>query len=69
MTRKIEKKVQNLAWQNCILKSMAIGQFLNPQGEEVDDDLEVIVDKIAKAYSKDNRTHETDEEDVVIARV
>ena len=48
---------------------MAIGQFLNLQGEEVDNDLEVIVDKIAKAYSIGDKTHETDEEDNVIPRV
>ena len=48
---------------------MTIGQFLNPQGEEVDDDLEVIMDKIAKAYSTGDRTYETDEEDIVIPRV
>ena len=48
---------------------MAIRQFLNPQGEKGDDDLEVIVDEIAKAYSIGDRTHETDEEDVVIPRV
>lgn len=45
---------------------MAIEQVLNPEGEEVDDDLDVIVDEIAKAYSVGDRTHETNEEDVVI---
>lgn len=48
---------------------MAIDQFLNPEGEEMDDDLEVIVDEIAKVYSTRDRTHETDEEDIVIPRV
>ena len=69
VTREIKEGIRNLARQNCISKSMAIRQFLNPQGEEVDDDLEVIVDKITKAYSTGDRTNETDEEDVVIPRV
>lgn len=48
---------------------MAIDQFLNPEGEEMDDDLEVIVDEIAKVYNTRDKTHETDEEDIVIPRV
>lgn len=48
---------------------MAIGQFLNPHKEKVDNDVEVIVDKIVKAYSTGDRTHETDEEDVIIPKV
>ena len=48
---------------------MAIRQFFNPQGEEVGDDLEVIVDEIAKAYSTGDKTYEIDEEDIVIPRV
>ena len=69
VTRKIQEGIRNLAQKNRISKSMAIDQFLNPQGEEVDDDLEVIVDEIAKAYSVGDRTHETDEEDIVIPSV
>ena len=69
VTWDIEEGIQNLARQNCILKSMAIGQFLNLQGEEVDDDLEVIMNEIAKAYSTSNKTHETNEEDVVIPKL
>ena len=61
----IEEGIQNLTRQDCISKSMAIGQFVNPQVEEVDDHLKVIVDEIAKAYSTGNRTTETDEEGVV----
>ena len=48
---------------------MAIGQFLNPQEENVDDGEEVIVDEIAKAYSIGDRNHETDEEDVIVPKV
>lgn len=48
---------------------MAIGQFHNPQKEKVDDDLEVIVDKIAKAYNIDNRIYETNEEDIIISKI
>ncbi len=69
VTREIQQDIRNLARQNRILKSMAIDQFLNPEGEEMDDDLEVIVDEIAKVYSTRDRTHETDEENIVIPRV
>ena len=48
---------------------MAIRQFLNLQGEEIDTDLEIIMDEIAKAYSTGDRTHKMDEEDVVIPKV
>lgn len=48
---------------------MAIKQFLNLEGEEVDDDLQIIVDEITKSYSVGDRTHETDEEDIVIPKV
>lgn len=47
---------------------MAVGQFLNPQREKVDDNLEFIVDEIAKAYNTSDRTHETDEKDVIILK-
>lgn len=69
VNREIEEGIRNLARQNWISKSMAIGQFLNPQEEKVDDDVEVIVDEIVKAYSTGDRTHETDEEDVIIPKV
>lgn len=48
---------------------MAIKQFLNLQREEIDNDLEVIVDEIAKAYSIDNKTYETDKKDIVIFKI
>lgn len=48
---------------------MAIGQFLNPQDKNYDDDVEVIVDEIAKDYSIGNRTHETDKEDVIVPKI
>ena len=48
---------------------MAIKQFLNPESEKVDDDLKVIVNKIAKSYSSVDRTHEIDEKDVIIPKI
>lgn len=48
---------------------MAIGQFLNPSEEEVDDKPNEIIEGIAKAYSTGDRLHKMDEEDVVILRV
>lgn len=35
----------------------------------MDDNLEVIVDKIAESYSVEDRTHETDEKDIIILKV
>lgn len=69
VTWEIKKEIWNLAWQNRILKNMAIWQFLNLQGKEIDDDFEVIIDKIAKAYSIGNKTHKIDKENVVIPKV
>lgn len=51
------------------MKSRAIGQFFNLQGKKIDDNLEVIVDKIAKIYSTGNKTYETYEEDIVIPKI
>lgn len=48
---------------------MAIGQFLNLQKEKVDNDLEIIINKIAKAYSTGNRIHKTNKKDVVIFKI
>lgn len=48
---------------------MAIGQFLNPREKNIDDDVEVIIDEIAKAYRIGDRTHERDEEDVTVPKV
>lgn len=48
---------------------MAIGQFLNPIGKEIDDEFDEIIEGIARAYSAGDRTHETDEEDVFIPKV
>lgn len=69
MTREIQKGIQNLVWQNRISKNIAINQFLNPEGEEVDDDLKVIMDKIAKAYSIGDRIYEIDKENIVMPKV
>lgn len=48
---------------------MAIRQFLNSSEEEVDDESNEIVERIAKTYNTGDRTHETDEEDIVIPRI
>lgn len=48
---------------------MAIRQFLNPREKNIDDDVEVIIDEIAKAYRIWDRTHERDEEDVTVPKV
>lgn len=48
------------------MKSIAINQFFNPEDEEVDDNLEVIVNGIAKADSAGDGTYEIDEKDIVI---
>lgn len=48
---------------------MAIRQFLNPQGKEIINDLEVIVDEIAKAYSTGNKTYKTNKENIVIPKI
>ena len=45
---------------------MTIGQFLNLQKEEIDNDLKVIMDEIAKAYNSGNRTYETNKKDIFI---
>lgn len=62
----IEKRIQNLAWQNCISKSIVINQFLNLKDKNVDDNLKVSVDKILKADSIGNNTYKTDKKDVII---
>ena len=67
--RDVEQGIKELARQHRISQSMAIGQFLNPSEEEIDDESDEIVEGIAKAYSIGDRTHKTDEEDVVIPRV
>ncbi len=41
------------------MKSIGINQFLNPESEELDNDLKVIIDEIVKI-------HETDKINVVI---
>lgn len=51
------------------LKNITINQFLNSKEEKVDDNLEVIVNEIAKAYSIESRTYETDKKDIIIFRV
>lgn len=48
---------------------MAINKFFNPESEEIDDDLEVIVDEIIKAYSVRDITHEKDEENDIIPKI
>lgn len=48
---------------------MAIRQFFNPQKEDINNNLEVIMDKIAKASSIDNRFHKIDEKNIVILKI
>lgn len=62
----IQKKIQNLAWQNCISKSIVINQFLNPKNKNVDDNLKVSVDKISKPYNIGNNTYKIDKKDIII---
>lgn len=42
---------------------------MNSESENVDDDLKVIVNKIAKSYSVVNRTNKTDEKDGIIPKI
>lgn len=48
---------------------MVIRQFLNFNKKKIDDKSDKIVEKIAKAYSIENKTHKTDEQDIVISRL
>lgn len=49
--------------------SMTIAQFFNLQKKKVDDDVKVVINKIVKAFSMDDRTHETDEENMIIPKI
>lgn len=48
---------------------MAIGRFLNPEKEKVDNNVKVVIDKIVKAYGINDKTHKTDEEDMIIPKI
>lgn len=48
---------------------MGINQFFYLADKLLDDDLEIIMNKIAKAYNIKNRTPEIDKEDIVISKV
>lgn len=48
---------------------MSIDQFLNPLKKSIDNMVEIVVDKIAKACSIRNKLYKTDEEDVIIPKV
>lgn len=47
---------------------MIIKQFFNPQKENVDNSVKVIIDEIIKPYSIDNRIYETGKENVIILK-
>lgn len=47
---------------------MALGWFLNPVGEELDDKSDKLVEGVAKASSAGDIIYEPDEEDVVIPK-
>lgn len=69
INQEIEEGIQNLVWQNCIIKIMTTGQFLNPKKENINNDVEVIVDEIAKAYSIGDKTNEINQQDLIISKV
>ena len=69
VNQEIEKGIRNLVWQNRIILSIAIGQFLNLQDKSINNDTEIIVDKIANAYIIGNRTHKTDKKDMIMPKV
>ena len=48
---------------------MVIGQFFNSLNKNINNDTKVIVDKIVKVYSIGNKTHETNEKDVIVPKV
>lgn len=50
---------------------MAIEKLLNPQEEKANNNMEIVVDEIVKgyAYSIGDKTHETNEEDMIIPKV
>lgn len=51
------------------MTSIAVTQFLNLQEDKVDNDMEIVVNKIVKAYSISNQIYETDKDDVIILNV
>ncbi len=48
---------------------MAIEQFFNLQKKKVNDDLEIILDKIANTYSIRVKTYKIEEKNMVISKV
>lgn len=48
---------------------MVITQFLNPQEEKIDNDVEVDIDEIIITYSMTNPIHKTDDKNVIIAKI
>lgn len=47
---------------------MAIRQFLNSQEKKIGNDLEIIIDKIVKVYSIDDKTYKTNKENIIISK-
>lgn len=48
---------------------MVIDQFFNSKKKKIDNNVEVIIIKIIKAYSMGNKIHKIDEKDVIIPKV
>ena len=53
MTREISQNIKYLAWQNQIIQATLIEQFHQFSNDYIDDKPEVVIDKIAKAYSSE----------------
>lgn len=51
------------------MKSIAINQFLNSEDKKIDNNLKVIIDKIAKIYSIEYKIYKTDKRDIIISKV
>lgn len=48
---------------------MVMGQFFNLQEEDINNDLEIIIYKIVKAYNINNKTHKIVKKNVIISRI
>lgn len=48
---------------------MAIDQFFNLKKKKIDNNIEIIIDKIVKAYNIGEKTYKIDEEDVIISNI
>lgn len=48
---------------------MKIRQFLNFKYKNVDNDIEIVIDEIIKAYSISNKTYKIDKKDVIMPKI